>query len=53
MRDETFYQDLGASHFRRTSPQDRANCLARQIEKLGLLRHHTTLSGGFCLEGCA
>jgi transposase len=34
-RDGTFYQDLGANHFHRASPEDQANRLARQIEKLG------------------
>ena len=35
LRDGTFYQDLGADHFRRASPEDQANRLARQIAKLG------------------
>jgi transposase len=35
LRDGTFYQDLGAEHFRRTSPETQANRLARQIAKLG------------------
>jgi transposase len=35
LRDGTFYQDLGANHFHRASPEDQANRLARQIEKLG------------------
>ncbi len=33
--DGTFYQDLGADHFRRASPEDQANRLVRQIAKLG------------------
>ncbi len=35
LRDGTFYQDLGAEHFRRASPESQANRLARQIAKLG------------------
>ena len=35
LRDGTFYQDLGADHFRRTSPENQAQRLARQIAKLG------------------
>jgi len=35
LRDGTFYHDLGASHFHRASPEEQANRLARQIEKLG------------------
>jgi transposase len=35
LRDGTFYQDLGADHFRRASPEAQANRLASQIEKLG------------------
>ena len=35
LRDGTFYQDLGAEHFRRTSPETQANRLARQIARLG------------------
>jgi transposase len=35
LRDGTFYQDLGANHFHRAAPEDQANRLARQIEKLG------------------
>lgn len=35
LRDGTFYQDLGADHFRRASPEDQANRLVRQIAKLG------------------
>ena len=35
LRDGTFYQDLGADHFRRASPEDQAIRLARQIAKLG------------------
>jgi transposase len=35
LRDGTFYQDLGADHFHRLSPQARANRLARQIAELG------------------
>ncbi|MGH8115197.1 MAG: IS110 family transposase [Rhodanobacteraceae bacterium] len=35
LRDGTFYQDLGADHFHRDTPEDRANRLARQIAKLG------------------
>ena len=36
LRDDTFYQDLGAKHFQRTTPETQANRLARQITKLGL-----------------
>src|SRR3954470_15317813 len=35
LRDGTFYQDLGAEHFRRVSPETQANRLAGQIAKLG------------------
>ena len=35
LRDGTFYQDLGADHFHRTSPQAQANRLVRQFAKLG------------------
>ncbi len=35
LRDGTFYQDLGASHFHRSSPENQASRLARQIAKLG------------------
>jgi len=35
LRDGTFYQDLGAKHFHRASPDEQANRLARQIAKLG------------------
>jgi transposase len=35
LRDGTFYQDLGANHFHRDSPELRANRLARQIANLG------------------
>jgi transposase len=35
LHDGTVYQDLGADHFRRASPQDQANRLAHQIAKLG------------------
>ena len=35
LRDGTLYQDLGADHFRRASPEVQANRLVRQIAKLG------------------
>ena len=35
LRDGTFYQDLRAQHFNRTSPETQAGPLARQIERLG------------------
>ena len=35
LRDGTFYQDLGANHFRHSSAQDQANRLVRQIANLG------------------
>ena len=35
LRDGTFYQDLGASHFHRDSAEDRARRLVRQIAALG------------------
>jgi hypothetical protein len=35
LRDGTFYQELGADHFRRASPEVQASRLARQIAKLG------------------
>jgi transposase len=37
LRDGTFYQDLGADHFRRASPEVQANRLVRQITKLGFI----------------
>jgi transposase len=37
LRDGTFYQDLGAEHFRRTSPESHARRLARQIAQLGFV----------------
>ena len=35
LRDGTCYADLGADHFRRSSPEAQANRLVRQIAKLG------------------
>ncbi len=35
LRDGTFYQDLGADHFHRRSPEQQAHHLARQIARLG------------------
>ena len=35
LRDGTFYQDLGADHFRRIAPETAAARLAAQITKLG------------------
>jgi hypothetical protein len=35
LRDGTFYQDLGAGHFHKASPEAQANRLVRQIAKLG------------------
>jgi transposase len=35
LRDGAFYQDLGADHFHRRSPEQQAEHLARQIAKLG------------------
>jgi len=35
LRDGTSYQDLGADHFRRTTPENQAKRLARRIAKLG------------------
>jgi transposase len=35
LRDGTFWQDLGADHFHRRSPEQQAQYLARQIAKLG------------------
>ncbi len=37
LRDGTFYQDLGAHHFRRTSPESQAQRLARQIAQFGFI----------------
>ena len=37
LRDGTFYQDLGADHFRRLSPESHARRLARQIAQLGFV----------------
>ncbi len=36
LRDGTFYQDLGADHFHRRSPEQQAHHLARQIARLGV-----------------
>ena len=35
LRDGTFYQNLGADHFHRRSPEQQAHYLARQVAKLG------------------
>jgi hypothetical protein len=35
LRDGTFYQDLGADHFRKTAPETTAARLAAQIIRLG------------------
>ena len=35
LRDGTFYQDLGADHFHKRSPEQQAQHLARQIARLG------------------
>ncbi len=35
LRDGTFYQDLGADHFRKTAPETIAARLAAQIIRLG------------------
>src|SRR4051812_28033002 len=35
LRDGTFYQDLGAEHFGRISPETQAKRLAHQIARLG------------------
>ena len=35
LRDGTVYQDLGANHFHRRSPERQAQRLARQIANLG------------------
>lgn len=35
LHDGTFYTDLGADHFNRTTPENQAKRLARQITKLG------------------
>jgi hypothetical protein len=35
LRDGTFYHDLGADHFRRTSAETQAKRPVRQIAKLG------------------
>jgi hypothetical protein len=35
LRDGTFYQDLGADHFHRRSPEQQAQHLAQQIARLG------------------
>ena len=35
LRDGTVYQDLGADHFHKRSPEQQAHHLARQIAKLG------------------
>ena len=46
LRDGTFYQDLGADHFRRDSPESQANRLTRQIAKLGFTCTLTPATGG-------
>ena len=45
LRDGTFYQDLGADHFRTTSSETQANRLARQIAKLGFTCTLTPAAG--------
>ncbi|SDE66410.1 hypothetical protein SAMN04487779_10932 [Belnapia rosea] len=35
LHDGTFWQDLGADHFHRRSPEQQAQYLAQQIAKLG------------------
>ena len=35
LRDGTFWRDLGPDHFRRRSPEQQAQSLARQIARLG------------------
>jgi hypothetical protein len=35
LRDGTLYQDLGADHFQRDTPEAHASRLARQIARLG------------------
>jgi hypothetical protein len=50
LRDGTFYRDLGANHFHRTSPAAQTTRLVRQIEKLGFsCAFICTNQGGFCL----
>lgn len=39
LKDGTLYQDLGADHFRKSSPEAHAKRLARQIAKLGFTCH--------------
>jgi transposase len=46
LRDGTFYHDLGADHFNRTSAETRANRLVRQIAKLGFTCVLTPASAG-------
>jgi transposase len=46
LRDGTFYQDLGAAHFRPVSAQSQANRLVRQIAKLGFTCTLTALPEG-------
>ena len=45
LRDGTFYQDLGPSHFHRDSAEDRAKRLARQIAALGYTCNLTPATG--------
>ena len=45
LRDGTFYQDPGASHFHRESAEDRAERLARQIAALGFACVLTPVTG--------
>jgi len=46
LRDGTFYHDLGADHFNRTTPETQANRLARQIAKLGFTCTLTPVAAG-------
>ncbi len=46
LQDGTFYQDLGADHFRRTSPETQANRLVRQIAQLGFVCTITPVTEG-------
>jgi hypothetical protein len=46
LRDGTFYQDLGANHFRRRSPEEQANRLVREIAKLGFACAFTPVPAG-------
>jgi len=51
LRDGTFYQDFGADHFHKVSPEAQANRMVRQIVKRGFTCPHArVLIRGVCLD---